>query len=1013
MSARLELLVSPPGTGKTTVCIDLFKQELLKSRGGIDSRSYFVLPSREHASRIQSLILRKDVPGRRSAGAPMAGLFNAHVLTIGDLAEQALEGVSAGRPAESIRRAAVAEALAATDERGESLYKVFRDSLELPGFHELLLESVREFKSSLLSTAEFEKRAAVLLKDPVFRAKFRDFSIFVKRYDAKLESLGLSEPDDDLAKLGSLERSRWKPELVIFDGFYRFSHAQKKLLTLVAERASRAVVTLTLDPLHPAGEALFAYAEHTRRFLVSAGFSQVDLPAENHRTRDRGLRHLAAQVFSPSPKRYDGVAPITVLSAPSLRSEYETVAREIRKLYRESTLHFSDFCVILRAVSGQKAIIESVFSEYEVPVAIHERNRLTDSGLAAALYRFLRLPVENWKRDDVFALAKSSYFRRALSLERAIEIERAALREGLLEGREGWARLADSTELDSQARAFLSSLLDAEAGLLSARNVHALAAAVDAFLAPLSTGDAAATVLDAVARRSMASILASARRRYVDGRESFDAARCARETLTAVEGGLFSLKAPGRNRVQVYDAVMALPKEYRVVFVSDLLEKSFPQPVTEDPLFKDAERRAMNGADPVFEERGSRLSGERYFFYMALTRARERLYLTHSTHDSDGKPTLGSFFIDEALRCFGERAVEHRRRDLSQFLPEPAEWESDGDVARGISEGLARGGRHAEFARALKSAWAAPEAYAKPLSRSAVPAGFRDPRVKKTLESLRGPFSASSVETFLTCPFRHFAERVLRLNVPLEGREDALMGDLLHKTLYEYFAETLSEADRASGAYLKDPERMTRALRVILDKHFEAGPFRGEPRYRRIAWHASMARMLDRYVELERDLAGGTKPSRFEFGFGDGKTDYLRISDKSGEILMKGFIDRIDTGPSGDEAFVIDYKKSSRNLAKKLKNGEEIQLPLYLLAAQRLLKLKPAGLEHRILKTGTQESPDLDPKEIEDLLAQTEERIRGAVRKIRSGDIAVEPRDCAFCEFDAVCRVEAKKGHEH
>ena len=63
MSSMLELLVSGPGTGKTTACIDLFRKQILRSPGGLDSRSYFVLPNREHAGRIQNLVLKKDIPG--------------------------------------------------------------------------------------------------------------------------------------------------------------------------------------------------------------------------------------------------------------------------------------------------------------------------------------------------------------------------------------------------------------------------------------------------------------------------------------------------------------------------------------------------------------------------------------------------------------------------------------------------------------------------------------------------------------------------------------------------------------------------------------------------------------------------------------------------------------------------------------------------------------------------------------------------------------------------------------
>ena len=58
---KLELLASGPGTGKTTYCIDIFRKEILKSPAGLDSRAYFVLPNREHAGRIQNLILKKDV----------------------------------------------------------------------------------------------------------------------------------------------------------------------------------------------------------------------------------------------------------------------------------------------------------------------------------------------------------------------------------------------------------------------------------------------------------------------------------------------------------------------------------------------------------------------------------------------------------------------------------------------------------------------------------------------------------------------------------------------------------------------------------------------------------------------------------------------------------------------------------------------------------------------------------------------------------------------------------------
>lgn len=999
---KLELLVSPPGTGKTTRCVDLFRREILKTKAGLDSHCYFVLPSREHAERVQNLVLKKDVHG----------LFNAHILSMNDLAEGVLAGGGPGRPTEAARRLAVSEALAGKDLEGKNPFGYFGSASGLRGFQELALEAIREFKAGLLSIGEFEARAQNLRRsDPVFAEKYRDFSILYKRYDQTLESLGFSEPDDLIAALEDLSGAGRAPGLVIFDGFYHFTRAQRKLLTLISRWADHTLVTLTLNPSHPAGDALFGYPERTRRFLKEAGFRETVLDEESRRTADPALRHVESCLFSPSPKVFRGEPPLTVISAPSKRVEFEMIAREIRRLYREEArLHYSDVCVILRSVSGRRALIESVFAEFGLPVAVHERKRLLESGLAAAIHRFLKLGIDGWLRDDVLYLAKSSYFRGVLSLEGAIELERAALRQNLTQGEEAWAALGETAKLSEGPAKFVGNLAAHARRVREAASAHAFGAAIEAFAAGLTKTEGEAADLDAAARGSLASVLASLRRRSAAA-PSFSGDAAARETFAAVEDGLLSIKPAGRNRVQVYDAVMALPKEYKVVFVADLLEKVFPQSIIEDPLFKDSDRRALNGADPVLEERAWRLGGERYFFYMSVTRARERLYLTHSTHDADGKPVLASFFIEEVLRCFEKGAVRTIRKDVARFLASPGEWESAGDAARGLAELHAAGGERRDAAAKITKRWEDAPARLLSAMRAEPPSGgacFSDPAVKKLLPEAAGPFSASTLEAFLRCPFRYFAEDLLRLNQPVEGREDAHRGTLLHDVLYRFF-ERLPESDLRSGAYLDDPAAMKRELEALLEEGFEKSPLAAAPLYRRALWVSSMKKMLRDYVDLETALAGrGLVPAHFEYSFGKGRGDYLRLPDPEGDILIKGSIDRIDIDAEGG-ATVIDYKSSSRSLKKKIEKGEEIQMPIYLLAASRLLKLRPSGMEHRVLRTGSREDSGLTGELLDELLRKTEERVREAVRQIRAGKIEVAPKDCRFCDFDSLCRIEAKK----
>jgi ATP-dependent helicase/DNAse subunit B len=96
-----------------------------------------------------------------------------------------------------------------------------------------------------------------------------------------------------------------------------------------------------------------------------------------------------------------------------------------------------------------------------------------------------------------------------------------------------------------------------------------------------------------------------------------------------------------------------------------------------------------------------------------------------------------------------------------------------------------------------------------------------------------------------------------------------------------------------------------------------------------------------------------------------------------------------------------------------------------MLAAKRLLGLDILGAEHRYLKQSDtqglyrEDAKEIlgfggrrktrSPEEMETLFADTENRIRDIVRRLRAGEIAVKPKTCQFCDYDPVCRFEKWK----
>ncbi len=1026
--ALLELLASPPGTGKTFYCIDLFKKEILKTKGGIESRSFFILPSREHADRIQNLILKKDIPG----------LFNVHLLTINDLASRLL-GISARQePTEPLRKSIIREIL----EGDDAQFPYFGAVKNCHGFHDLLADAIKEFKAGLLTVKAFEQYSQSLLKDPVFRSKFRDLSIVLKNYEARLSELGLHEPEEALLKVLDEIKKIEAPNLVIFDGFYHFTRAQQSLIDAVSRWSRHTVVTLTLSNDDKKRGPLFEYPERTQEFLQRIGFKRKKgVFKSNHRTQDVALLHLEKNLFSENLKPYSkSQTSVRLIQAPNARVEVEMIAREIKKIYRETSVHWSDLCVILRELRGYEKLVHSVFRDFQIPVHVHERNKLIENGLVKVFYRFLDLQPEGWKREDLMFVLKSAYWSKKLTTEDAFLLESAAVSENLLEGRERWVDLVAHPALSSKAREALQALLQfekslVEAGSIAEFNARFLSWANSFYLVDDSTDTGS---LDRQALETVVAILKTAQHYYDQStKRIFTALFFMREFQDALEAGLFSVKPRGRNRVQVYDVVMALPKEYKVVFLPGLLEKTFPKSITEDPIFKDAERRIINQKKTVLEERLPRIAGERYFFYMAVTRAKERLILSYPQYDTDGRPALASFFVEEVEKCFKEK-LPVTRKAPADFLPLPEEWSNEREVTRGLAEIIFRPGfsqrpqTSAELPTLPKglAEWTKKEPFKRILEFgfSDDKALLTDPKAKEVFRLMKGPFSATKLETFATCAFKYFSSRVLRLNEPLEGRQAIEMGNLLHKVLEEFYKE-LPREEKESGIFLKEGSVMTDALHRKLELLMMKSPLAREPLYRQRMHLESMKKTLALFVEHEKKLfmKRGLVPAYFELKFGGtGKNDldYLKVNDPGGDILIEGQIDRIDIEKNKAKALVIDYKRSAREFGvhEKLKKELEFQLPVYLLAAQRLLGLEAAGAELRILRDAANEGlyrescasllglhPNVrtySDDEFEKILSHTEDLIRENIKRLRTADISVKSKSCNYCSFSSVCRFE-------
>lgn len=1006
---RLAILAGPAGIGKTSFCLENFIRLLSESKNPLEPGLFYLLPTAEHRERMTDLLLRKV----------KSGIFGERITTLTHLMGDLLKAGDVSLATDVERRSLLASIV---KEKGGPYFSSVR---ELRGFTEVLGDFVGELKESLVSLDDFRKGMKRLKElHPEFEEKYEGLQEIFETYEERLKTSGLKDHRDGLFLLK--EADSQKPNIqfrhLFLDGFFDFSKLQLGFLKWLIQRSERVTLTLTLESSQER-RSLFEIPLETLRKLEGLGFQTVYLSGRvNYRTDRAPLRYLGENLFRETlpleapPAGED----LLILEATGLQGEVEMIAREIRRLVRTQKLYFSDIAVILRRIGGYEGVLRSVFRNFRIPVEIHERDRLRDTPIARTLVSFFKIFLEHWKREDLFNFLKSSYVEKNYTEVCRLELE--GLNRGIASGRERWLKELGNPIF--QKIADFEERFRAEVSVES--HIRLTREAIQAFgISRIPEVCEESSRRDFASLKRLENLFEEIRRANFSGAVSGKSFECfSEELLNLIEVDLFSLHERDKNRVQVYDISLARQKEYKVVFLAGLLEKYFPAEIREDPILSDEERRVLG-----LQEKLCRQSLERYFFYLGITRAQERILLSYPRFNLEGQEALPSFYVDEVQRVL-QGSVPKRSYPASQSLPLLKDAVEEREIEAHIIYHLFKRGGKKERKERVLTLTLYNRFLAKPSFQKLIPrilfepvAQIRDGAVRAAFFPKDGVFKPTGLEVYGRCPYRYFLTQVLCLEEEEQGISAMDVGTILHKALELYWRERVEEGNKELEESESAQEWMTRTLETL----FQEIPLSGEKRYRIELKKAQMRDWLCRIVSQAIEEGGGLfadfHPRYFEFEFK--KPRYLELYDPHRQnLLLRGKIDRIDVDPSGKYAVVTDYKTGSSFKRRDLDFGRALQLPLYLLAVQKVLKLKPFGGQIMQIKTGKtagfylKEAAEelkitvnprsaLAQKEFERILSRAVQYAFLYAQGIAEARIPVKPRECDDrCPFPAVCRIE-------
>jgi len=684
-----------------------------------------------------------------------------------------------------------------------------------------------------------------------------------------------------------------------------------------------------------------------------------------------------------SAEREEGCA-VYLPGSPDYASEAAWVAQEIERLTGKGS-HYGDIAVLYRAHSYRDLLVEE-FQRRGIPFSIRGLSVLSTT-IIRDLFAYLNIihsPHDNISLTRVL-LAPRWNFPEEIALQVRIEAERQ--RCSLFDVLSSWDKGAGPAALRATNWGALKQLL------------HDLRWAAQS--------ETVATLFKRLCERlQLYSYLNERDQRYASAFEEFlrgwEEKIAKFPALAGPEWEECEGKRPGRNlaeflsylqhyleaggkieaplpdrradAVQMMTVHAAKGLEFPIVFVLSVAPRRFP--ATERKAVIEFPDELRKGPLPP---KNIHAQEERRLFFVALTRARDRLYVS-SVAAPGRKPSklIDDMIADPVVLARDIERVEAKQQPVVQrplpliagpspvTLAVPPVILTPPPVILSAAKNPRSSTGPAQ--RELFEAMAEPSGVHPPIAEWA----GREPELKPG-EKLR--LSASSVEDYEECPlkfkFGHY------LKIPTGPQAALTFGNIMHRSVRHYFEL------RAQG------EATFEAVKLFYESAWKNRGFEDE--YQERTYKQAGLEQLRAFI--------GTQESSPTLAWDMESAFSLDL----GDVLLEGRIDQINRllpSNRGDEVAVelIDYKTGRPRSQKDADSS--LQLSVYALAAQEQLKLRPRRLTFYCLTN----NQAVHTVRTEQALNAVKAEVLTVAGQIRQMQFPPTPGfACKFCDYRPLC----------
>ncbi len=998
MQARF--LLGPAGSGKTFRCLAEIREALSASPEG---PPLILLAPKQATFQLERQLLVSEWRGGRprepkttpSDGSPgvsphqLSGYTRLHIFSFERLAQFVFEKLQVAPP-QLLAEEGRVMVLRALLMLHESELKLFRRSARRPGFAQQLSRLLGELQQHQFTPAKLRALASRLAGQRELQDKLDDLALLLDAYARWLAEHELQDANrlldaatDALRSQSAIRNPQSAIQSLWLDGFAEMTPQELDLLAAILQRCERAVLAFCLEN-EPKTETSWLSIwssvgktfQQCRQRLANLPGCEIGLeilkrnPDKNRFAKNSELARLeknwASPIFPNSELRTPNSA-ISIVACQNPEAEAAFAAREILK-FVQAGARFRDCAVLVRNLDGYHKPLSRVLRRYGVPFFLDRRESVAHHPLAELSRSALRTVAFDWPHDDWFAALKAGF-----SGVEEIEIDRlenAALEFGWRGKKWREPLPADNASLESLRKRIFppfgnftarfarhknqpsgNQLADALRELWDALDVERTLerwSLSDADQSPIANRQSSIhlTVWEQINAWLDNVALAFSRE-----------ALPLRDWLPVLEAGLANLTVgvipPVLDEVLVGAIDRARNPNLKFTLVLGVNESVFPAAPAATPILTDADRDELEQSGVTLgPDLRERLARERYYGYIACTRASEKMAVTFARHDADGKTLNPSPFVSHLQRLFPNLEIREFGGEIGVAeVVHPIELAGPlVEIQNSVGAEVTRLKSNQRLLTSSPANVGWSELLELPSLKSLVESlrQLREPDPAENLspalaEKLFGPVlrtSVSRLEEFAQCPFRFFVRSGLRAGerkiFELDARE---RGSFQHDVLKVFHERLAAEGRRWRDLTPPQARERIRTIAVELTENFRGGLLRdtAQTRFEARALTESLQDFIEVVVTwLREQNEFDPAAAELDFGGDDARAPALELDSGDGHRLaLHGRIDRVDLRrePGGDTALalVLDYKSSGKKLdAILVEHGVQLQLLAYL-----------------------------------------------------------------------------------